>query len=231
MKPSSRNKLPEEYKNASRKRQNAPSSETKLPNWIVDMRPSAIAIRERVARVFKMYLERHTLEEIMDAEDIAYTTIYRDIAKARELQAWFFQKELANILLEQVEARKLVIREARKTLEDLRAGVLVVDEDGKLIASGEDASDGDSSITRIVLPNHARAVATLLEVITTNEKGIEELVGLRNRKTSIETDKEEIRSGGTLVIRTRQRSVTESIEGSEVIDSEDIVLALEDEAV
>lgn len=140
----------------------------RLPRWLEND-----DVRNRILRVYAMYIARHTLPEIMETEKISVPQIYKDLGRARQMRKLLFMSDIEHMLMEQVEARRAIIREARKSLEDVRAGMVTN------VPSRED--EEDTRITEAT-PQRARAEADLLRVISENEKAIEELVGLRDRE-------------------------------------------------
>lgn len=163
----------------------AKDKRTVFPKWLDDDK-----VRDRILRVYAAYIARTSLPDIMAAEEISITQIYKDIGRAREMRRLLFEKDIEHMLMEQVEAHRNVIREAQKSLAELRTGPEVnipkmptadsVTDDKDEPETDEQATKALSTLGRT--PGRARAEADLLRVIAENEKMIEELLGLRDRK-------------------------------------------------
>lgn len=140
-----------------------------IPRWLNDDH-----VRGRILRVYALYIARHSLPEIMEAEHISVSQIYKDLGRAREMRKLLFIQDVAHILMEQVEARKQIIQEARTSLVQLREGSIIVLPGGENIEA-----EGQTMEERT--PQRARAEADLLRVISEQEQAIEELIGLRDK--------------------------------------------------
>lgn len=170
-----------------------------LPKWLDDDK-----VRDRILRVYAMYIARHTLPQIMSAEHISVPQIYKDLGRAREMRKLLFQKDIEHMLMEQVEAHRIIIIEARRALGDLRRGMTVkipVTPTADELTSEDDKEHEDREMTvKEPTPARARAEADLLRVVAENEKMIEELLGLRDREKKGPGEGDEPPIGGTTII-------------------------------
>lgn len=192
---------------------------TRLPKWLDDDR-----VRERILRVYAMYIARHSLPEIMGAESISVPQIYKDLGRAREMRNLLFQKDIEHMLMEQVEAHRAIISEARVALADVRKGTTtkiprtpttddVTDENAE--------PETEMSISEAT-PARARAEADLLRVVAENEKMIEELLGLRDKERQQLGDlpSEPGARGVTIIVDARTQTIkVEDKQSTELKDS------------
>ena len=161
--------------------------------------------RDRKFRVYERNLKREPAHKIAADENISISMVFTDIRDVKALSKHIFFYRLETLLLDQVEVREEIVREARAAITDLR----------NLIA------DKPSGAKNVLTPAMAKALADLLRVIADQEVRIEELFGLRGPTTKppkdSDGDDEDTEPKGDLLVIVDARGPASSgdiIEGS-----------------
>ena len=123
--------------------------------------------RDRKFRVYERNLKREPAHKIAADESISISMVFADIRDVKALSQHIFFYRLETLVLDQVEVREEIVREARAAITDLR----------NLIAEKQ------AGRKNVLTPAMARSLADLLRVIADQEVRIEELFGLRGPTT------------------------------------------------
>lgn len=157
----------------------------RFPRWLKDP-----IQRKLVLDVYDAYIKRTPVHRICEQFNITYNTVYTFIEQARSISAQAFADDLAHVVHEQIEARRRIIEQARDAIRLLMPPDPTVEatplNSEALLVSGYDEEYTPNRrrtpppLQQSLDPRSGKSIASLLDVISSNEYAIEELVRLRD---------------------------------------------------
>ena len=115
----------------------------------------------RILTAHEKYIRRKPVVDIAQDMGVSTATIYLYIRRSTAYKAMLFDAESKEYLVNQVDARRALTADMRKSIDYLKD-------------TARDDEEGWS-------PDHARAEAAVFKLIMENERAVEEMVGLRVR--------------------------------------------------
>jgi hypothetical protein len=171
----------------------------RIPVWMTN--PDTL---HRVTGVYEAYNAHMSLPNISEKFGISVPQIYIDIDRARTALRERWVNEIEDVVMEQVERRRSLIRKAQAEIEALHEHNVGVYPDKK-----------------------AKAVADLIRVQAEQERAIEEMLTIRNRNGAVASERysgSDGNSGPTVIVdvtgSSREAPALLSSPAEAIIDSE-----------
>ena len=154
----------------------------KVPSWVLNE-----DVTNRITEIYGLYLQKYTVEEIRKrfinpATNLPYSRgqVERDIKRAREMKVHIFRENLEELIEEQIEVHRQLIRDYREQLRLLRAPLLDYNTETRQYESGP----GDDRILWTAL--ESKASLEILKAISEEESKIEGLMGFAQQKLMLQ---------------------------------------------
>lgn len=178
-----------------KKRETAAASS--LPKWIVDEGEKWEAIRKRVEEAFRLYTLHTSIQDIAEEIGVSVPTVYDYLVKGRQMRTLMYARDINEIMMEAISARHQIIRDARKSIQDMKnvsvSPLHTLERLNAAAAAGfndpvngnnghdEESPAADGLVMIGITPDMTRVELLGLELIAKQEQAIEELLGLRDK--------------------------------------------------